>query len=85
MLQTEKREVRRSENYGGCNGGFFPGQRVSTDSPAIVDSKVWLPDNVMKDFLDYFGARKYEINKGYSTEWVAKKIRWSNEKKQLAY
>jgi len=31
----------------------------------------------MKDFLDYFGARKYEMNKGYSVEWVAKKIQWS--------
>jgi len=28
----------------------------------------------MKDFLDYFGARKYKMNKGYSVEWVAKKI-----------
>jgi len=28
----------------------------------------------MKDFLDYFGARKYELNKGYSIEWVARKI-----------
>ena len=31
----------------------------------------------MKDFLDYFGTRKYEMNKGYSVEWVAKKIWWS--------
>ena len=31
----------------------------------------------MKDFLDYFGARKYEMNKGYSVEWVARKIQWS--------
>ena len=31
----------------------------------------------MKDFLDYFGARKYEMNKGYSVEQVAKKIQWS--------
>jgi len=28
----------------------------------------------MKNFLDYFGARKYEANEGYSMEWVAKKI-----------
>ena len=27
--------------------------------------------------MDYFGARKYEMNKEYSVEWVAKKIRWS--------
>jgi len=31
----------------------------------------------MKDFLDYFSARKYEMNKGYSVEWVARKIQWS--------
>ena len=31
----------------------------------------------MKDFLDYFGTRKYKTNKGYSVEWVARKIRWS--------
>jgi len=42
---------------------------------ALVDSKVQLPDKVMKDFLDYFGIRKYEKNKGYSTEWVVKKIK----------
>jgi len=29
----------------------------------------------MKDFLDYFGVRKYKTNKGYSTEWIAKKIK----------
>jgi len=28
----------------------------------------------MKDFLDYFGARKYKTNKGYLVEWIAKKI-----------
>jgi len=37
----------------------------------------------MKDFLDYFGARKYETNKGYSTGWVAKKIRWSDEEETI--
>ena len=37
----------------------------------------------MKDFLDYFGARKYKTNKSYSTEWVAKKIRWSNEEEAI--
>jgi len=37
----------------------------------------------MKDFLDYFGTRKYETNKGYSTEWVAKKIQWSNEEEAI--
>jgi len=29
----------------------------------------------MKDLLGYFGIRKYKINKGYSVEWIAKKIR----------
>jgi len=37
----------------------------------------------MKDFLDYFGARKYEMNKGYSIEWIAKKIRWSNKEEVI--
>jgi len=37
----------------------------------------------MKDFLDYFGARKYKMNKGYSTEWVAKKIRWSDKEEAI--
>ena len=37
----------------------------------------------MKDFLDYFGARKYETNIGYSIEWVAKKIQWSNKEEAL--
>ena len=37
----------------------------------------------MKDFLDYFGTRRYETNKGYSTEWVAKKIWWNNKEKAI--
>jgi len=68
VLQTKERKERRSKSCGRREGGFFIGQGVSTNSPAIIDSKVQLPDNVMKDFLDYFGARKYETNKGYSVE-----------------
>ena len=37
----------------------------------------------MKDFLDYFGTRRYETNKGYSVEWVAKKIRWSTNEEAI--
>jgi len=37
----------------------------------------------MKDFLDYFGVSKYEMNKGYSTEWVVKKIKWSDEEEAI--
>jgi len=37
----------------------------------------------MKNFLGYFGARKYETNKGYSMKWVAKKIRWSNKEEAI--
>ena len=77
MLQTKKRKERRSEDHRECNGGFFSGQGVSTNPPAFIDSKIQLPEESMKDFLDYFGARKYEMNKGYSVEWVARKIQWS--------
>jgi len=37
----------------------------------------------MKDFLDYFGARKYKSKQGYLAEWVAQKIQWSNKKEAL--
>ena len=37
----------------------------------------------MKDFLDYCGARKYKTNKGYSTEYVARKIQWSSEEEAI--
>ena len=74
MLQTKEGEKRRSEDYRRGEGGFFLGQGVSTNSPALVDSKVRLPDEIMKNFLDYFSARKYKMNKGYSMEQVAKKI-----------
>ena len=83
MLQTKEGKERRSEDYRGGKGGFFLGQEVSIDSLALVNSKVWLPDEVMKNFLDYFGARKYEVNKGYSTEWIAKKIWWSNKEEAM--
>jgi len=74
MLQTKEGEEKKSKDYGECNRGFFPKQGVSTDSLVFVNSKVQLPNKTMKDFLDYFGTRKYETNKGYSIEWVAKKI-----------
>jgi len=38
----------------------------------------------MKNFLDYFGARNYKTDKGYSVEWIARKIRWSNEEEAIA-
>jgi len=38
----------------------------------------------MKDFLDYFGARKYKMNKRYSVEWVAKKIQWSIKEEAIS-
>jgi len=33
--------------------------------------------------LDYFGARKYEMNKGYLVEWVVRKIRWSVKEEEI--
>jgi len=74
VLQTKEREKRRSEDCRGNERGFFNEQGVSTSSPALINSEVQLPDNVMKNFLDYFSARNYKTNKGYSVEWVAKKI-----------
>ena len=74
VLQTKKGEERGSEDYRECNEGFFPGQGVSTDLLTFINSKIRLSEESMKDFLDYFGIRKYEMNKGYSVEWVAKKI-----------
>ena len=83
VLQTKEREERRSKDYRECDRGFFPRQGVSTDSPTFVNSKVRLLDKAMKDFLDYFGARKYETNKGYSVEWVTKKIQWSSKEEAI--
>jgi len=83
VLQTEKGKKRRSEDYRERDGGFLLRQGVSTDLPALIDSEIRLPDKSMKDFLDYFGVRKYETNKGYSVEWVAKKIRWSTCKEAI--
>jgi len=83
VLQTKKGEERGSEGHRENKGGFFPGQGVSTKSPTFIDLKVQLPEESMRDFLDYFGARNYETNKGYSTEWIAKKIQWSNDKETI--
>jgi len=68
MLQTEKREERGNKDYRREEGGFFDRQGVSTSSPALINSEVRLPDDVMKNFLDYFGARNYKTDKGYSVE-----------------
>jgi len=37
----------------------------------------------MKNFLDYFGARNYKTNKGYSVKWIARKIQWSNKEEAI--
>jgi len=37
----------------------------------------------MKNFLDYFGTRKYKMNKGYSVKWVTKKIQWSSKEEAI--
>ena len=37
----------------------------------------------MKDFLDYFSARKYKTNKEYSVEQVTKKIRQSSKEEAI--
>jgi len=68
VLQTEKREERRNKDSRKDKREFFSGQKVSTDLPIFVDSKIQLPKKVMKDFLDYFGTKKYESNRGYSAE-----------------
>ena len=54
---------------------FWGEQGVSTDSSAITDSKIWLPKETINDFLSYFGARNYESPKGYSAEWIARRIK----------
>jgi len=84
VLQTKKREERGDKDCRGREGGFFDRQGVSTSSPALINSEVRLPDDVMENFLDYFGARNYKTDKGYSVEWVAKKIQWSNEEEAIA-
>ena len=40
VLQTKKEEKRRSKDYRKYDGGFFPGQGVSTNLPALIDSKI---------------------------------------------
>ena len=50
VLQTEKEKKGRSEDYRERDGGFFLGQGVSTNLPALIDSKIRLPDESMKDF-----------------------------------
>ena len=84
VLQTEKRKEKGNKDCRGSEGGFFNGQGVSTSSPILINSEVRLPNDVMKNFLDYFGARNYKTDKGYLVEWVAKKIRWSNKEEAIA-
>jgi len=54
--------------------GFWKRQGVSTNSPALVDSRIRLPSETIKKILSYFGTRKYKSTRGYSVEWIAKKI-----------
>ena len=55
--------------------GFWEGQRVSTSLPVpIIDSKICLTNFSINDFLNYFDARKFGKTKGFTIEWVAKRI-----------
>ena len=54
-----------------------------TDLPAFINSKIQLPNESIKEFLDYLGAEKYKSDQGYLAKWVAQKIQWSNEEKAL--
>ena len=37
----------------------------------------------MNEFLSYFGARKYKSTRGYSAEWIAKKIMEKDEREAI--
>jgi len=37
--------------------------------------KICLPDKSINKFLNQFGARKFKTTRGYSVEWVAKRLR----------
>ena len=64
----------------GADRGFWEGQGVSTNLPApVIDSKIRLPDKSMNEFLNQFGARKFKTTRGYSAEWVAKRLREDDE------
>jgi len=64
----------------GADRGFWEGQGVSTNSPApVIDSKIHLPNKSINEFLNQFGARKFKTTRGYSAEWVAKRLREGNE------
>ena len=83
VLQTEEREKKWNKDCRRSEGGFFNRQKVSTSSPVLINSEFRLPDNVMKNFLDYFSTRNYKTNKGYSVEWITRKTQWSNEEEAI--
>jgi len=54
-----------------------------TLTASIIDSKIYLTDSSINDFLNYFGTRKFGKTKGFTTEWVAKRIREEDKKTAL--
>jgi len=72
--KVREREVERE---------FWKRQGVSTNSPALVDSRIRSPSKTINEFLSYFGARKYKSTRGYSAEWIAKKIMEKDERKAI--
>lgn len=50
----------------------------------IIDSKICLTDSSINNFLNYFGARKFGKTKGFTIEWVTRRIREENEETALS-
>jgi len=62
-----------------------PKEKTEKLMPAIpkqgpMIEKVKLPGTSTKEFLEYFGKRDFRRTKGYTAEWIAKRLKEENTK-----
>jgi len=76
MTEKEKASAARCLELKGKTKKLMPA--IPKQGPMI--GKVKLPETSTKEFLEYFGKRDFRRTKGYTAEWIAKRLKEENTK-----
>ena len=76
MTEKENAPVARFLEPKGKTEKLMPA--ILKQGPMI--GKVKLPETSTKDFLEYFGKQDFGRMKGYTAEWIAKRLKEEDTK-----
>ena len=76
MTEKENAPAARCLESKGKTEKLMPA--ILKQGPMI--GKVKLPETSTKDFLEYFGKQDFGRMKGYTAEWIAKRVKEENTK-----